>query len=49
MSNMSTEYLDNMEIILNNIKIKGFQKYNTKIKEKKKKKFYHMIIIIKNP
>ena len=37
-SNMSTEYLDNMEIILNNIKIKGFQKYNTKIKEKKKKK-----------
>jgi hypothetical protein len=27
-----------MEIILNNIKIKGFQKYNTKIKEKKKKK-----------
>ena len=38
MSNMSTEYLDNMEIIFNNLKIKGFQKYNTKIKEKKKKK-----------
>ena len=38
MSNMSTEYLDNMEIILKNLKIEGFQKYNKKIKENKKKK-----------
>ena len=37
-SNMSTEYLDNMEIILKNLKIEGFQKYNKKIKENKKKK-----------
>ena len=37
-SNMSTEYLDNMEIILKNLKIEGFQKYNKKIKENKIKK-----------
>ena len=38
MSNLSTEYYDNMEIILNNLKIEGFQKYNKKIKENKIKK-----------